>query len=107
MSLFYLWHWNEVSLETIGLGVWNCRITAVVNNQVNACPARQFPVDRDPIFGQRWLLDHHSDNPVLAATVAFNFLMGAGTCIAGWLLAKSALIAEEKRDQDPVFYGAK
>ncbi len=54
-----------------------------------------------------WLLDHHSDNPVLAATVAFNFLMGAGTCIAGWLLAKSALIAEEKRDQDPAFYGAK
>jgi hypothetical protein len=55
----------------------------------------------------QWLLEHHSDNPVLAATVAFNFLMGAGTCFAGWLLAKSALIAEEKRDLDPAFYEAK
>ncbi len=54
-----------------------------------------------------WLLDLHRDNQLLAATVAVNFLMGAGTCIAGWLLAKSALIAQENLDQDPSFYGAK
>lgn len=54
-----------------------------------------------------WLLGDHSDNQTLAATVAFNFLMGAGTCIAGWLLAKSALIAQEKLTDDPAFYGAK
>ncbi len=54
-----------------------------------------------------WLLADHRDNQVLAATVAFNFLMGAGTCIAGWLLAKSALIAEDNLKEDPEFYGAK
>ena len=55
----------------------------------------------------RWLIEDHRDNQSLMAIVAVNFLMGAGTCIAGWLLAKSALIAQEKLAEDTEFYGAK
>ena len=54
-----------------------------------------------------WLVDEHKDDQYLSASVAFNYLMGAGTCIAGWLLAKSALVAADKMQADPEFYEAK
>jgi hypothetical protein len=54
-----------------------------------------------------WLVDEHKNDQYLAATVAYNYLMGTGTCIAGWLLAKAALSATEKEPEDPEFYGAK
>jgi len=54
-----------------------------------------------------WLVVEHKDDQQLAAAVAFNFLMGAGTCIAGWLLAKSALVATAREQEDANFYGAK
>ncbi|MFT4677168.1 MAG: alkylation response protein AidB-like acyl-CoA dehydrogenase [Patiriisocius sp.] len=43
-----------------------------------------------------WLLKQHVDDNSVAGAAAFNFLMGAGTCIAGWLLGKSAVIAFNK-----------
>jgi len=54
-----------------------------------------------------WLLKEGADNPVLSGTAAYNYLMGAGTCIAGWLLAKSAGISLVKMDEDPGFYSSK
>lgn len=53
-----------------------------------------------------WLLEHAQDG-LLTAGVAFNFLMGAGTVIAGWLMAKSALVANKKLVDDRAFYEAK
>ncbi|MBV1878519.1 MAG: acyl-CoA dehydrogenase [Pseudomonadales bacterium] len=46
--------------------------------------------------GLQWLFANHQSSQGLAATVASNFLMGVGTCIAGWLMAKSALVAHQK-----------
>lgn len=43
----------------------------------------------------------------LVSTAAVNFLMLAGTVTGGWLLGKSALIAQSKMDEDPDFYRAK
>ncbi|MFT7247112.1 MAG: alkylation response protein AidB-like acyl-CoA dehydrogenase [Candidatus Azotimanducaceae bacterium] len=54
----------------------------------------------------QWLLEHAQDG-LLTAGVAFNFLMGAGTVVAGWLMAKSALVASQKLAEDKAFYGAK
>ena len=42
----------------------------------------------------------------LASAVAYNYLMGTGTIIAGWLMAKSALIATSLRNEGG-FYEAK
>jgi acyl-CoA dehydrogenase len=33
--------------------------------------------------------------------------MGAGTCITGWLLVKSAVISMKKVNEDPDFYTSK
>lgn len=54
-----------------------------------------------------WILDRGADDSLLAGTAAFNYLMGAGTCISGWLLAKSAMISLDKMDEDPDFYRSK
>ena len=54
-----------------------------------------------------WILTHGQDNPLLTGTAAYNYLMGVGTCISGWLLAKSAVIAIEKQNEDIDFYSAK
>ena len=54
-----------------------------------------------------WLIRQGKEDPVLTSTAAFNYLMGAGTCIAGWLLAKSAVISLEKINNDPDFYRSK
>jgi alkylation response protein AidB-like acyl-CoA dehydrogenase len=55
----------------------------------------------------QWLLAHHQDNPQLPGSVSFNLLMAAGTVVGGWLLAKSALIAQQKLSEDRPFYEAK
>jgi alkylation response protein AidB-like acyl-CoA dehydrogenase len=55
----------------------------------------------------QWLLDRGADDALLAGTAAFNYMMGAGTCISGWLLAKSAMISLAKMDDDPQFYRSK
>jgi len=39
-----------------------------------------------------WVVDH-ADDRVLAGAAAFNYLMGAGTCVAGWLVMKAAFAA--------------
>lgn len=54
-----------------------------------------------------WLVKNHGESIELPGSVAVNFLMGTGTIIAGWLLAKSALIAQQKKSEDAEFYDAK
>lgn len=53
----------------------------------------------------QWILSN--DSPTSTSTAAFNFLMGAGTCIVAWLFLKSAIVAAEKFDEDLHFYKAK
>lgn len=43
----------------------------------------------------------------LASAVAFNYLMGTGTVVAAWLMARSALTAQALLQDDERFYGAK
>ena len=43
----------------------------------------------------------------LVGTSSVNFLMLSGTVLGGWLLAKSAMIAEAKMDTDEQFFSAK
>ncbi|MFT6011021.1 MAG: alkylation response protein AidB-like acyl-CoA dehydrogenase [Candidatus Pseudothioglobus sp.] len=54
-----------------------------------------------------FILTHHEDDPFLASTVSFHYLMGTGTVIAGWQMARAALIAKAQRDDDVAFYDAK
>ena len=54
-----------------------------------------------------FVLIHAGDHEHLASAVAYNYLMGAGTVIAGWLMARSALIAASLRHEDEAFYSAK
>ncbi len=49
------------------------------------------------------VLKEHGNDAVLTAGVAFNYLMATGTCIAGWLLARAAIIASGTRKDDPAF----
>lgn len=54
-----------------------------------------------------WLVKNHAETIELPGAVAVNFLMGTGTIVAGWLLAKSTLIGHSKKNEDPDFYSAK
>ena len=54
-----------------------------------------------------FILAHYEDDPYLASTVSFHYLMGTGTVIAGWQMARAALIAKARRDEDAAFYDAK
>ena len=54
-----------------------------------------------------WLVMKGKKDPVLTSTAAFNYLMGVGTCITGWLLVKSAVISMKKVNEDPDFYTSK
>ena len=53
-----------------------------------------------------FVLSRAGEQEHLASAVAFNYLMGTGTIIAGWLMAKSALIATSLRNEGG-FYEAK
>ncbi|MFA7554759.1 MAG: acyl-CoA dehydrogenase [Spongiibacteraceae bacterium] len=53
------------------------------------------------------LLAQGAENPSLPAAASVNLLMASGTIVGGWLLARSALVAIEKRDQDRAFFEAK
>ena len=54
-----------------------------------------------------FILAQHEDDQYLASAVAFNYMMGTGTVVAAWLMARSALIAQALHEQDPRFHGAK
>tara|TARA_B110000093_G_scaffold28922_1_gene28855 strand:+ start:189 stop:1976 length:1788 start_codon:yes stop_codon:yes gene_type:complete len=43
-----------------------------------------------------WILEHHEVNPSVVGAAAFNFLMGAGTCITGWLMARASLACQDR-----------
>ena len=51
----------------------------------------------------QWLLDNHDADQTVAAAAAFNFLMGCGTCISGWLMGRAALIAHSQKTDDALF----
>lgn len=42
------------------------------------------------------ILARQADEPLLAGSASFNYLMGSGTVIAGWLMLKSALVASSQ-----------
>jgi acyl-CoA dehydrogenase len=54
-----------------------------------------------------WVVVSSDANPKLASAASVNFLMASGTVVGGWLLAKSALIAQGKISEDKQFYSAK
>ena len=55
-----------------------------------------------------WILQHHETDNAVAGSAAFNFLMGAGTCITGWLMGRAALIATEQlANRESGFYRKK
>ncbi len=85
----------------------NTVLELTIHNSLKSVEAALSRAIRSLTETTHWLITNHRDNQEVAATLAFNFLMGAGTCIAGWLLAKSALISQEKYQEDPDFYGAK
>ncbi len=53
-----------------------------------------------------FVLSRAGEQEHLASAVAYNYLMGTGTIIAGWLMARSALIATSLRNEGG-FYEAK
>ncbi|MCW5575333.1 MAG: acyl-CoA dehydrogenase [Burkholderiales bacterium] len=58
----------------------------------------------------RWLVDHYRAEPEAAAAVAVPYLKLFGTVAGGWLMARAALIARERRDipgADRAFLDAK
>ncbi len=58
----------------------------------------------------RWLVDHHRSEPEAAAAVAVPYLKLFGTVAGGWLMARAALMADERKDQpgaDRAFLEAK
>ncbi|MBX3651811.1 MAG: acyl-CoA dehydrogenase [Burkholderiales bacterium] len=58
----------------------------------------------------RWLVDHYRAQPEAAAAVAVPYLKLFGTVAGGWLMARAALIARERRDApgaDRAFLDAK
>ncbi|MBR9805109.1 acyl-CoA dehydrogenase [bacterium] len=54
-----------------------------------------------------WIMSNTKTDINALGTSAFNFLMQNGYVIGGWLLAKSADIAQRKLSEDPEFYQAK
>ena len=54
-----------------------------------------------------FILGAYQDDVRLPGAVSFNFLMAAGTAVGGWLLARSAQVADSKLAEDELFYGAK
>jgi len=53
-----------------------------------------------------FVLDN-KDEPELTGIAAYNFLMGTGTCVVGWLFLKAARVSIEKMDDDPEFHSSK
>ncbi len=45
----------------------------------------------------RWLVDHYAEEPQAAAAVAVPYLKLFGTVAGGWMMARAALIAQERR----------
>jgi alkylation response protein AidB-like acyl-CoA dehydrogenase len=54
-----------------------------------------------------WLLENYASDPRIPGAAAFNYLMQFGTVVGGWQMARAAVIAAAKKDEDPRFYGAK
>lgn len=50
-----------------------------------------------------WILKHQAQDDSLAGAAAYNFLMGTGTCIAGWLLGRSAVIACDRSNTEDFY----
>ncbi len=47
----------------------------------------------------QYILEHRESNLLLSGSAAYNYLMGSGTVIAGWLMLKSACVANQSPSQ--------
>jgi hypothetical protein len=69
---------------------------------------RHLSAGRDALHGAvRYVLENvkSDSNAVFAGSVSY--LMLAGIVLAGWQVARSLVLAADKRDEDPDFYDAK
>jgi alkylation response protein AidB-like acyl-CoA dehydrogenase len=57
----------------------------------------------------QWFLAQASDDPYLGGSIGVNYMMQAGNVIAGWLMARSAVLAQQHIDagESDVFYSSK
>ena len=55
----------------------------------------------------QWVLASYQQDARLPGAASFNLLMLAGTVVGGWLMSKSALVANQKQTEDQDFYKAK
>jgi alkylation response protein AidB-like acyl-CoA dehydrogenase len=57
----------------------------------------------------QWFLAQASDDPYLGGSIGVNYMMQAGNVIAGWLMARSAVSAQQHSDagESDVFYSNK
>jgi hypothetical protein len=57
----------------------------------------------------QWFLAQASDDPYLGGSIGVNYMMQAGNVIAGWLMARSAVSAQQHIDagESDVFYSNK
>jgi len=53
------------------------------------------------------VLDHGKTDPKSVYAGAVNYLKLAGYVLCGWQMARALMVALEKRNEDPAFYGAK
>jgi len=56
-----------------------------------------------------WFLTQASDDPFLGGAIGVNYMMQAGNVIAGWLMARSAVLAQQHSDagESDAFYSSK
>jgi alkylation response protein AidB-like acyl-CoA dehydrogenase len=57
----------------------------------------------------QWFLAQASHDPYLSGSIGVNYMMQAGNVIAGWLMARSAVSAQQRIDagENDVFYSSK
>jgi alkylation response protein AidB-like acyl-CoA dehydrogenase len=57
----------------------------------------------------QWFLAQASDDPYLGGSIGVNYMMQSGNVIAGWLMARSAVLAQQHIDagESDVFYSSK
>jgi hypothetical protein len=69
---------------------------------------RHLSAGRDALASAvRFVIEHASSEPNAVFAGSVSYLMLAGIVLSGWQLARSLLIAAEKRTEDPAFYETK
>ncbi|MFT6372572.1 MAG: alkylation response protein AidB-like acyl-CoA dehydrogenase [Gammaproteobacteria bacterium] len=113
------------ALDLMGRKMWRDRgqgmgeLIAEMELFENAMPSHTDAFDRiKREFGRsliglkestQWFLAQASDDPYLGGSIGVNYMMQAGNVIAGWLMARSAVLAQQHIDagESDVFYSSK